>query len=115
MPEALRARGWRVELHDDHFGETATDTEIFQTVRERGWVYVTQDRKIRTRGPERQALIDNGLRTFSVASTANLPAPVTIEVLVKAEAEILAALAEEASPFVIAINKDASLHRLALG
>jgi hypothetical protein len=107
--------GWCVELHDDHFGETTADAVIFQTLRERGWVYVTQDRKIRSRGAERQALIDNRLRTFSIAATANLPAAATIEVLVRAEADMQAVLTDVAAPFLIAINKDSSLHRLALG
>lgn len=115
VPRALREAGWVVEVHDDHFEPTATDTEIFRVVRERDWVYVTQDRKIRSRIAERQALIDNQLRTFSIASTANLGASVTAEALIKARPSMLGALATESSPFVIAIHKDGTLHPLPIG
>jgi predicted nuclease of predicted toxin-antitoxin system len=114
VPRALSAAGWNVEVHDDHFEPSATDTEIFDLVRERDWVYVTQDRKIRSRVSERQALIGNRLRTFSIASTANLSAQVTTDVLIRAHAEMLKALANETSPFVIAIHKDGSLHALSI-
>jgi hypothetical protein len=72
VPEALAADGWLIEKHDDHFGPRTPDKELFGEVAARGWVFVTQDKKIRSRAAERRALVEYGLRTFSVASTANL-------------------------------------------
>jgi predicted nuclease of predicted toxin-antitoxin system len=113
VPEALAADGWLVEKHDDHFGPETTDIELFQEVSQRDWVFVTQDKKIRSRAAERRALVAHGLRTFSVASTANLSAEDTIRVLKKAKPRIDATLASDLGPFVYGVRKDGSVHRFA--
>jgi hypothetical protein len=106
--------GWAVELHDDHFAQDTIDEDIFPVVAERGWVLITQDRRIRTRPAERLALIEYGLRTFSIASTANLSAVETITVLRAARAGIDEQLRQLWPPFVVAIYKDGSLAELGL-
>ena len=110
----MAERGWRVERHDDHFTQDTPDTELLARVAERGWVLVTQDRKIRTRGPERRILLDTGLATISIASTANLSSQQTIEVLQKAEPKLLPEIARLTSPFILALYKDGSFKELAL-
>jgi mRNA-degrading endonuclease toxin of MazEF toxin-antitoxin module len=80
----------------------------------RGWVFLTQDRRIRTRPAERQVLIEYGLRTFSIASTANLSAVETIAVLRAAKAGMREKLGELPPPFIVAIYKDGSLSKLDL-
>jgi hypothetical protein len=82
---------------------------------ERGWVFVTQDKRIRSRPAERLALIEYGVRTFSIASTANLSSAVTLQVLQAAKARIDEALVTTPAPFVIAIYKDGSTTQLDLG
>ena len=114
VPAALAERGWPIERHDDHFAQTTPDETILRTIAERGWVFLTQDKKIRTRGPERRILLDRGVRTVSIASTANLSAAATIETLIAAERAILAAVEEEPPPFILAVYKDGSLRRLDL-
>ena len=115
VPAALAERGWNVERHDDHFAQDASDELVLRAVAERGWVFLTQDRKIRTRGPERRILLDYGVRTVSIASTANLSATTTIATLVAAERAIFAAVAVERPPFILAVYKNGSLRRLDLG
>jgi hypothetical protein len=112
VPEALAAEGWAVERHDDHFDHKTPDKTLFREVSARRWVFVTQDKRIRFRGPERQALLDHGLRTFSVASTANLSAGETIDVLMRAQQAILETVKEREGPFVVGIHKDGSLYEL---
>jgi hypothetical protein len=112
VPEALAADGWPVEKHDDHFGPQTSDVDLFQEVSQRDWVFVTQDKKIRSRAAERRALVAHGLRTFSLASTANLSAEDTIEALRKAKPKIDEALASDLGPFVYSVRKDGSIHRL---
>lgn len=80
----------------------------------RGWVFMTQDRRIRTRPAERVALIEYGLRTFTIASTANLSAMETITILRTAKAGIHQKLVELPPPFVVAIYKDGSLKEFGL-
>ena len=47
MPEALRAAGAQVEIHDDNFPQGALDVEWLPEVGRRGWVLLPKDREIR--------------------------------------------------------------------
>lgn len=114
VPAALADRGWQVERHDDHFAQDTADDVILREIAARGWIFLTQDKKIRTRGPERRILLDHGVRTISVASTANLSATATIETLAAAEAAIFAAVETETAPYIVAVYKDGSVRRLDL-
>ena len=112
VPEALRADGWLVEVHDDHFREDTPDTVILGEIARRGWVLVTQDRRIRKRASELEALLEHDVRAFFIASTANLSAAQTIDVLRRAERAMTTALNELDAPFVVAIYKDANTRQI---
>lgn len=114
MPDALQKHGWLVERHDDHFAQDTRDEVLFREIAARGWIFLTQDKKIRTRVPERRELLRHGLRTVSVASTANLSAADTVAALLRAEAALTGALKRETPPFIIAVYKDGSIKRLDL-
>jgi len=113
VPEALERDGWLVELHDDHFEQTTPDVELLGKVASRGWILVTQDKRIRFRAAERRALTAHGLQVFTIASTANLGAAETIEALRRAHGRMIAILeAHENEPFVFAVHKDGSVRRM---
>jgi hypothetical protein len=112
VPEALEREGWLVEKHDDHFKPDTSDDVLFREVSGRGWIFVTQDKRIRFRAAERRALLDYGLRTFSLVSTANLSAGDTVEVLRRARDAIRKTVADIDGPFVVGIYKDGSLKAL---
>jgi hypothetical protein len=114
VPSALADNGWKVERHDDHFDQNASDDVILRTIAERRWIFLTQDKKIRTRGPERRILLDYGVSTVSIATTANLSAAATVETLLAAEAELFQAIRAEPPPFILAVYKDGSVRRLHL-
>ena len=114
VPAALEARGWNVERHDDHFAQNTPDDVILRALADRSWIFLTQDKKIRTRGPERRILLDYGIRTISIASTANLSSAATIETLTLAEEAIFKAIDAETAPYVIAVYKNGTLRRLDL-
>jgi hypothetical protein len=48
----------------DEFGRGASDTLVFEGVRDRGWLLVTQDVHMARRPDQRQALLDAGLGVF---------------------------------------------------
>jgi predicted nuclease of predicted toxin-antitoxin system len=112
VPEALENDGWLVETHDDHFAQDASDETLFHEVSARGWIFITQDKRIRFRAAERHALLEYGLRTFSLVSTANLSASETIEVLRRAHQAIEETVATIDGPWVFGIYKDGSLRPL---
>ena len=112
VPEALEKEGWLVEKHDDHFSPDTPDEVLFRAVSDRDWIFITQDKRIRFRAAERRALLDYGLRTFSLVSTANLSAQDTIEVLRRAHEAMVQTVADVDGPFVVGIYKDGSLKAL---
>lgn len=109
VPDALEAAGWQVERHDDHFAQDTADEVLFREVSRRGWIFLTQDRRIRSRAPERAELLRHGLRTVLIASTANLSAGDTIAALLKAEVELTEAIRNHEPPFIFAVYKDGSI------
>jgi uncharacterized protein with PIN domain len=46
IPDILRAAGYRVEVHDDHFDKAASDVDWVPAVASRGWIILTKDEKI---------------------------------------------------------------------
>ena len=107
MPAGLRALGWNVESHDDHFAPTTKDVDLLPAVAGRGWLLLTQDAHIRYRSAEAAALREAGLGVF-VVITANLTAGRTVEILEKARAEIDRVAREETPPFIWRVAKDGS-------
>lgn len=111
MPLALRDSGWDIELHDDHFPQNTKDVDLLPEVARHGWVFVTQDARIRYRAAEKDAWLRAGLRVFVVV-TANLGADDTAEILDRARKRIETVAAQEPAPFIYRIAKDASLRRI---
>jgi hypothetical protein len=63
---ALRDRGARVELHDDHFERSTEDPKWIAEVSRRGWAIITKDRRIRHRPLERAAVVAARARMFAL-------------------------------------------------
>lgn len=100
-----------VEAHDDHFPERTKDVDLLPKVGQKGWVMLTEDRRIRYRAAERQAYLDAGLRMFALA-TGNLSTDKKLEVLLSAEKRVREVLEREPAPFTYRIAKDGKLLRL---
>lgn len=66
--EALRAAGWVVEWHLDHFPEGTEDVDWLPVAVERGWVVLTKDKAIRRKPWEREKVIACGARLFTLPS-----------------------------------------------
>jgi hypothetical protein len=108
VPARLRELGWAVEAHDDHFAPATKDTELFGALASKGWVFLTQDAKIRYRPAETKAFRDAGLAVFVVVS-GNLTWEQTVEVLVRARKRMEKKAASLKRPFVCRVAKDGSL------
>lgn len=55
--DAIRAAGYPVKVHDDHFAQATPDVEWLAEVGKRGWVVVTNDGNITKNVAELEALI----------------------------------------------------------
>jgi PIN like domain len=111
VPSALRDFGWAIETHDDHFAPVTKDVDLFPAVAAEGWVFLTQDARIRYRPAEANALREAGLKTF-VLVTANLSAERTVEILEKARRRIERVALREDAPFIYRVGKDGSVKRV---
>jgi hypothetical protein len=66
VANALREAGASVEVHIDHFSQSAPDLEWIPEVGRRSWVLITRDTNIRRTPLERAAYVYAGLRGFVV-------------------------------------------------
>lgn len=103
VPEALRAAGANVELHDDHFPADTADAEWIVEVSRRGWAIITKDRRIRYRPLELAAVVAARARLFALTS-GNLTGSAMADVLVLHVARMERIVAAERPPFVARIS-----------
>ncbi len=103
VPEALRAKGIRVELLHEHFALSTSDEDWLTDVGRRGWVVLTKDQRIRRRHAEFQALLAANVAAF-VLTSGNLSGPATAAAFVIAYPRMQKALRDYAVPFVAAVD-----------
>jgi hypothetical protein len=60
----LRAAGYEVRRHDDHFGPTTHDEVWLTEVAARGWVALSHNKAIRHTASQRDAAMRSGLALF---------------------------------------------------
>jgi hypothetical protein len=103
VPRALLAAGYKVEIHDDHFEQTAKDVEWLQVVGERGWVLLSKDEHIRTNEIEKEALATYKVTAFML-SRQDLTAEAMVRALSAALPRILNLLGSRRRPFVARVT-----------
>lgn len=108
MPEALRAGGYRCELHDDHWDQTTEDSVWLAGIADKKWVVLTKDERIRYRPLELQALKAARLRTFIVVC-GNVRGADTAKILLAAMPRILAVLGTQRGPFIYYVYKNSTV------
>jgi hypothetical protein len=111
VAEALRNAGAEVEVHDDHFPPNAHDEEWLPPVRERGWIVLTRDDRIRYRSQERTALIQARVRAF-VLGGRSLSGPAMAAVVVQALPAMQRFVARHQGPFIARITQTGSISLL---
>ncbi|RIL07546.1 MAG: hypothetical protein DCC71_02680 [Proteobacteria bacterium] len=72
VPNALRAQGYELEIHDEAFDPNASidDETWIRYASERDLVIVSRDRNIRRRPAERRAFVENGARMLLLGGKA---------------------------------------------
>ena len=70
MPEALRAAGVEIRVHDELFPQGTQDVVWLKEAGENGWVVITRDDRIRYNQLEKQAVLAARLRFFSITSSS---------------------------------------------
>jgi predicted nuclease of predicted toxin-antitoxin system len=105
IAQALRQAGAHVEIHDDHFPRNAKDEEWLRDVGQRGWIILTNDKKIRYRANERTALMQANGRAFVIVARGDISAHVVAEMLVRALPAIRRFVTRHAPPFIARVTR----------
>lgn len=108
VAKALREAGAKVEIHDDHLPQDATDEDWLRYVGTRNWVVLTQDDRIRFHSHERQALLQARVRAF-VLTAKGLRGEENGAIIVKALPAIQRVLAKHSGPFIAKITRGAGV------
>lgn len=100
----MRARGARVELHDDYFDRATEDAEWIAEVGRRGWIILTKDQRIRRRPLERAAVKVARVRMFALTS-GNLSGPAMAEVFSQHLQKMARIAVSEPAPFIALVSR----------
>jgi predicted nuclease of predicted toxin-antitoxin system len=106
MAGILRAAGLKIEVHDDHFPQNATDPEWLTAVGGKNWIVVTRDERIRYRAAEQQAIRRAKVRAFVLVAHGDLRADTLAEIFLRALAKIRTIAVKQKPPFIVKIWRD---------
>jgi PIN domain-containing protein len=70
VPEALRAAGVDIRVHDELFPQGTQDVDWLKEAGANGWIVITRDDRIRYNQLEKQAVTAARLRFFSITSSS---------------------------------------------
>jgi PIN like domain len=70
VPEALRAAGVEIRVHDELFPQGTEDVVWLREAGVNGWVVITRDDRIRYNQLEKHAVLAARLRFFSITSSS---------------------------------------------
>ena len=96
VPRRLRAAGWRVERHDDHFVADTPDPDWIAAAGKRGWIILTADERIRYNPLEKAAFLSSGTLIFLLANRKSMTGAEMADAFIAAERSILSAIVRQA-------------------
>jgi hypothetical protein len=108
VPNALRAAGCQVVVHDDEFRQDEADDVWIRTVAKRGLIILSKDLGIRYNPAERSALLESGARAFLLAR-GELKAAEMASIFLRALPNIESILVREVGPFVARVYRDGNV------
>ena len=103
FPDILRAAGFKVERHADHFAPEASDEIWLEAEGRRHWIAVTHDQRIRYRPNERDAVMRHRVGLLVVVGKA--PFPELAEAFVASRLRIERFLDHNAPPFIAKVYR----------
>ena len=108
---ALRAAGFQVEVHDDHFSPDARDQEWLTEVGRKGWIVLTKDKKIKHRALELAAVVAVNARVFTLAA-GGVQGSEMANIFVKAMPKIRSYVDANDPPYIIRVTRSAHLAKI---
>ncbi|RLS47542.1 MAG: hypothetical protein DWH87_06935 [Planctomycetota bacterium] len=100
----MTAAGALVELHPDHFADDISDEGWLPVVGANGWVVLTNDKRIRHRRIECQALLAAGIKAF-VLTAGHLSSAAAAEIWVRQLPKIERLAISRPAPFIAHVDR----------
>ena len=91
-------------MHPDHFADDISDEEWLPVVGAKGWVVLTNDKRIRHRRIECQALLAAGIKAF-VLTAGHLSSAAAAEIWVRQLPKIERLAISRPAPFIAHVNQ----------
>lgn len=110
---ALRAAGYRVELHDKHFAQDTPDPFWIRRVAERPWVILTCDRNIARKEPERSLFSAAPTHTFILYALAHVQREQRVPLVLAVLPKLSALVASGAAHGIYRVHTDGKIEHLA--
>jgi hypothetical protein len=111
VAQSLRSANPRVEVHDDHFSQDATDVDWLTTVGQRGWVVLSKDEYIRRNPIERAAFEQARVKAFFLTQQG-LSGPEMAEIFAKALPGIVRRATRQPGPFIYTVSRSGVFSRV---
>lgn len=105
IAKTLNSSGVAVEIHDDNFGQNATDVDWLPEVGKRGWVVLTKDAKIGKNHLERMAVTNAGISMFTLVSQ-NLSGKQMADIFLGAVTKMKEFVRKHPAPFIAKVYRD---------
>lgn len=105
IAKAFDAHGINYVLHDDHFSQDTTDIAWMKTLKDKGWVVLTKDVRIRKKHDEKSVLYASNLAAFFLNS-ANMRGEEMAQAFIQAMPRMLNMLENNTPPFIATVNRN---------
>lgn len=111
IPDGIRAAGFPVEIHDDHFAQDEDDTTWLNACGPNGWIVLTKDERIRRDPAEVRAVIASGAHAIFIGRQ-NVTAEEMLDDLTRALPRLLQRLKDAKKPRYFLVHKGGRVDRL---
>jgi hypothetical protein len=108
VPDALRAAGAHVKVHDDHFPQDALDEVWLPAVGQSGWAVLTSGDRIRYRQAEKSAATAAGVALF-IFTGRRMRAAAIADAIVRALPRMTRLLEMERRPFIAKVSRSGTV------
>jgi predicted nuclease of predicted toxin-antitoxin system len=111
VAQSLRDANARVEVHDDHFSQDATDIEWITSAGQHDWVVLSKDEQIRRNPLERDAIERASVKAFFLTQQG-LSGPEMGEIFVRALAGMVRRALRQPGPFIFTVSRSGVFSRV---
>jgi PIN like domain len=113
IPRALREFDYAAQHTLEHLAKGTPDEAVFKFLRERGWFWVSHDRRVKRNPHQRAALLTADIGAFILTGSVQRTAREMMTFMLECIDEIILRAARVNRPFIIGVSDRLKFDRLA--